>query len=147
MHVVAPTCPLWSVARWAARLLAGLAVACGVGAGAFPAAAPHPGVTGLPAAPAASTPAVPSSCPCGTPAVRPDAGVRTGGPAGAGPAVDSRVGVLTAAGPAVDSRVGGLTGAGVGTRAAERDAAGPAPADAPAPAPAAVVAAGPASRG
>ncbi|MER7333069.1 MULTISPECIES: hypothetical protein [unclassified Micromonospora] len=42
MPAVALTCPLWWVARWAARLLAGLAVAVAfaVGAGALPAASP-----------------------------------------------------------------------------------------------------------
>lgn len=53
MHTVALACPLWWVARWAARLLTGLAVAVAfaVGAGALPAAASaHAGT--LPVAPA-----------------------------------------------------------------------------------------------
>ncbi|MEU4640475.1 hypothetical protein [Micromonospora sp. NPDC023814] len=46
MLPVALTCPLWWVARWAARLLTGLAVAVAfaVGAGALPAAPAQAGV-------------------------------------------------------------------------------------------------------
>ncbi|MEU4782887.1 hypothetical protein AB0G13_34360, partial [Micromonospora sp. NPDC023633] len=53
MATVALTCPLWWVARWAARLLTGLAVAVAftAGAGALP-AAPFGGVSEALAAPA-----------------------------------------------------------------------------------------------
>ncbi|MER5334845.1 hypothetical protein [Micromonospora sp. NPDC002717] len=46
MLAVALTCPLWWVARWAARLLTGLAVAVAfaVGAGALPAVSAQAGV-------------------------------------------------------------------------------------------------------
>ncbi|MGK5523069.1 hypothetical protein ACSNN9_27440, partial [Micromonospora sp. URMC 107] len=139
MATVALTCPLWWVARWAARLLTGLAVAVAftAGAGAFP-AAPLGGASETLAAPAPPRPAGWPDCPCPAPVARADDVIRAVGPAG-----PARAAVTRADGPAGPARAAGTRADGPARAARAGAASGHArpavPAAEPAPDQAAVV--------